>query len=80
LVPLLNRALGSDICDRLNGEHAEIMSIAKRLSAQTGQHEERFTHLEQLFRAHISTEENVLFWYLELQRPTGEAPGERTSQ
>lgn len=70
LFPLLSRSLGSDICDRLNSEHAEILSTAKKLSVQTRPFEESFSHLSQLFRAHISTEENVLFWYLDLQQPT----------
>ncbi len=70
LFPILGRSLGSDICDRLKNEHAEILSIAKKLSVKTRSPEESFSHLEQLFRAHISTEENVLFWYLDLQQPT----------
>jgi iron-sulfur cluster repair protein YtfE (RIC family) len=67
LFPLLSSCLGSGICDRLNNEHAEILSIAKKLSVQTRPPEESLSHLEQLFCAHISTEENVLFWYLDLQ-------------
>jgi hemerythrin-like domain-containing protein len=70
LFPLLSRSLGSDICDRLNNEHAEILSIAKKMSVQTRPLEESLSHMEQLFRAHISTEENVLFWYLDLQQST----------
>ena len=67
LFPMLSRSLGSGICDRLNDEHAEILRVAKELSAQTRPLEEQLTYLKQLFRAHISTEENVLFWYLDLQ-------------
>ena len=70
LFPVLDRALGSAICDRLRGEHAEITSIAKKLSQETRLPEESFSKLEELFRAHTSTEENVLFWYLDLQQPT----------
>jgi iron-sulfur cluster repair protein YtfE (RIC family) len=70
LFPILCRSLSSDICDRLKNEHAKIMNIAKKLSVQTRSPEEFFSHLEQLFRAHISTEENVLFWYLDLQQPS----------
>jgi len=70
LFPLLSRSLGSDICDRLKNEHTEILSIAKKLSVPTRPLEESLSHMEQLFRAHISTEENVLFWYLDLQQPT----------
>jgi iron-sulfur cluster repair protein YtfE (RIC family) len=71
LFPLLSRSLGSGICDRLKNEHEEILSTAKKFSVQTRPLEESFSHLEQLFRAHISTEENVLFWYLDLKQPTG---------
>jgi len=67
LFPLLSRSLGSGICDRLKNEHAEILSIAKKLKVQTQPNEEFVSSLEQLFRTHISTEENVLFWYLDLQ-------------
>jgi hemerythrin-like domain-containing protein len=70
LFPLLSRSLSSGICDRLKNEHEEILSIAKKLSVQSRPLEELFSHLKQLFRAHISTEENVLFWYLDLQQPT----------
>jgi len=70
LFPLLSRSLGSGICDRLENEHAKILSIAKKLNVQTRPLEESFSNLEQLFLAHISTEENVLFWYLDLQQPT----------
>ena len=70
LFPVLDRALGSAICDRLRGEHAEITSIAKKLSQETRLPEESFSKLEELFRAHTSTEENVLFWYLDLKQPT----------
>ena len=67
LFPMLSRSLGSGICDRLNDEHAVILRVAKELSAQTRPLEEQLTYLKQLFRTHISTEENVLFWYLDLQ-------------
>lgn len=70
LFPLLKRSLGSNICDRLKNEHAEIMNIAKKLSTEARPVEESFSHLEQLFQGHISTEENVLFWYLDVQQPT----------
>jgi len=69
LFPLLSRSLGSGICDRLNNEHAEILGIAKKLSVQTPPLEDSLNHLEQLFHAHTSTEENVLFWYLDLHQP-----------
>ena len=69
LFPMLSRSLGSGICDRLNNEHAEILDITKKLSVQTPPLEDSISHLEQLFRAHTSTEENVLFWYLNLHQP-----------
>jgi iron-sulfur cluster repair protein YtfE (RIC family) len=67
--PLLSRSLRSGVCDRLKNEHTQILSIAKKLNVKT-RPLESFSNLEQLFRAHISTEENVLFWYLDLQQPT----------
>jgi len=70
LFPVLDHALGSAIRDRLRGEHAEITSIAMKLSRETRLPEESFSKLEELFRAHTSTEENVLFWYLDLLQPT----------
>jgi hypothetical protein len=42
------------------------MTLAKRLTGKAlplGQ----FTQLAQLLHAHMSTEENVLFWYLDVQ-------------
>jgi len=70
LFPILDRSLGSATCDRLKGEHAEIMNTVKKLNQQINPLKESFNHLERMFRAHISTEENVLFWYLDLQEPT----------
>jgi iron-sulfur cluster repair protein YtfE (RIC family) len=83
LFPILSRSLGSGILDRLNSEHAEIISLAKKMNAQDSSLEESFSHLEQLFRAHISTEENVLFWYLDLelaQSEFAELPGQGRRQ
>jgi hemerythrin-like domain-containing protein len=67
LFPLLGRSLGWGVCTKLKQEYAEIIDIAKKLSTQTGAGEDSFSYLEELFSAHISTEENVLFWYLDLQ-------------
>jgi hemerythrin-like domain-containing protein len=63
LFPRLNRSLGSVVCDRLASEHVEIMSLVKQL----GPVGESCTRLEKLLQAHISVEENVLFWYIDLQ-------------
>ena len=71
LFPLLSRSLGSGVCDKLNNEHAEMLRIAKKLTVQTRLYEEHVAHLKQLFHVHISTEENVLLWYLDVQQPTG---------
>ena len=70
LFPIVDRSLGSSVCDRLNSEHIDVMNIAKNLSVQTRLLEESLNHLVELFRAHVSTEENVIFWYLDLQQPT----------
>jgi iron-sulfur cluster repair protein YtfE (RIC family) len=70
LFPFLGRFLGSKICYKLNNEHAEIIEIARKLGLQIHPAEESVNHLEQLVRAHISIEENVLFWYFDVQQPT----------
>jgi hemerythrin-like domain-containing protein len=69
LLPLLSRSLGSKLCDRLKNEQTEIRNVVRQLAQQTRPVQESFRHLEQLMRTHISTEENVLFWYLDVQRP-----------
>ena len=68
LFPALGLSLGSAICNRLREEHGEITNIATKLSRSDTGSQESCGQLEQLFRAHISTEENVLFWYLDLQQ------------
>jgi len=70
LFPLLSRSLGSAVCDKLNNEHAEMLRIAK-LTEQTISFEEHVAQLKQLFHAHMSIEENVLLWYLDVQQPSG---------
>jgi len=70
LFPLLSRSLGSGVCEKLNNEHVEMLRIAKKLTEQTRPSEEHVAHLKQLFYGHISTEENVLLWYLDVQQPT----------
>jgi len=69
LFPLLSRSLGSTVCGKMNNEHAEMLRIAKKLTDQTRPFEEHVAHLKQLFHAHISTEENVLLWYLDVHQP-----------
>ncbi len=44
----------------------EIMNAAQNLSKQNLQ-KAPIANLEQLFLTHIATEENVLFWYLDVQ-------------
>jgi iron-sulfur cluster repair protein YtfE (RIC family) len=68
LYPLLNRSLGSPVCDKLRAEHSEIMTLAKRSTKEALPLEESFSQLTQLLHAHMSTEENVLFWYLDMQK------------
>jgi len=71
LFPLLSCSLGSGVCDKLNNEHADMLRIAKKLTVQTRPSEEDVANLKQLLYGHISTEENVLLWYLDVRQPTG---------
>jgi iron-sulfur cluster repair protein YtfE (RIC family) len=68
LYPLLNRSLGSSVCDKLRAEHSEIMTLARRSTKEALPLEESFSQLAHLLHAHMSTEENVLFWYLDIQQ------------
>jgi len=74
LYPRLSHALGSELCDRLRREHTQIMTIAKKSNQKGFRSLEAFGQLRQLFQAHISTEENVLFWYFEIQRASPRPP------
>ena len=67
LYPLIKRSLGSAICNKLRTENSEIMNLTKR-STRKQLPPKSFSRLTQLLHAHISTEENVLFWYLEVQQ------------
>jgi hemerythrin-like domain-containing protein len=67
LFPVLSRCLGSGILDRLSSEHTKILTLAKKLNVQDRSFEQSVTHLGSLLRTHISMEENVLFWYLDVQ-------------
>jgi hemerythrin-like domain-containing protein len=68
LFPLLNRYLGSTVCNQLSTENTEMISLAKHRGEQGSG--ESFTRLEKLLQKHVSTEENVLFWYLDVQHQT----------
>jgi hemerythrin-like domain-containing protein len=70
LFPLLGRFLGSNICDKLRGEHTEMMRIASQPNDEVLLRKEPFDHLGDLLRAHFATEENVIFWYLDVRRLT----------
>lgn len=66
LFPLLTRALGPFVCDKLSFEHKEMISAARYLSKENGE-KTPIANLERQFLTHIATEENVLFWYLDIQ-------------
>ena len=79
LFPLVGSSLGLNACDTLRREHLKILNIAK--IRKRVRPLESFARLEQLLRAHISTEENVLFWYVELQsRHNADRPARTGSQ
>ena len=65
LFPLIKNSLGPDVCDKLRIQHSEIMAVARQ--SEQGRSQESFARLAQLLRAHISTEENVVYWYVNLQ-------------
>ena len=67
LFPVVSRCLGSDILDRLRSEHAKILTLARKLNFQDRTFEQSVTQLGSLLRTHISMEENVLFWYIDVQ-------------
>ena len=69
LFPRLTHALGRDVCDKLNSEHMEIMSAIQCLGGRN-QEKASIERLEKMFLTHIATEENVLFWYLDVQQAT----------
>ena len=69
LFPLLTRSLGSAVCDKLRTEHAEMMTIAMNSNEHLSPPEESLWQLGRLLQAHISMEENVLFWYLDVHEP-----------
>ena len=66
LFPLLNRSLGSTVCDRMSIEHANMITIVTITDEQSLPTETSLSRLDELLRTHISTEENVLFWYLDV--------------
>jgi hemerythrin-like domain-containing protein len=72
LYPLLTRYLNTNVCKLLTQEH-EAISNTMRKAAEQIRGDSKATHwssmsqLDQLFRSHFSKEENVLFWYLDVQ-------------
>jgi len=70
LLPFLNRYLSNTVCNQLTTANTEIISLTKDQGNQSPPSEESFSRLEKLLQTHVSTEENVLFWYLDVQHPT----------
>lgn len=70
LYPLLQRCLDSNVCTTLRLEHEKIIDLIQKAIGEIG---EKFTRtksimqLDEVIRAHFSREENVLFWYLDMQ-------------
>jgi len=71
LFPLLNHYLGPTVCNQLSTANTEMVSLTKYQGEQGWPSDESFTRLEKLLKTHVSTEENVLFWYLDVQQLTG---------
>lgn len=77
LYPLLGTFFGQDVCETLSLEHNEIRNLVQRVAGLIDNHANRaeasqeatesISKLIQRMRAHFSKEENVLFWYLNLQ-------------
>jgi predicted transposase YbfD/YdcC len=55
----------------MSTEHAQMLSIASRSGEQSMPIEQSLRQLDELLRAHIS-EENVLFWYLDVHDRPGD--------
>ena len=73
LYPLLGRYLNSNVCNLLTQEHEAISNIIRKAAKQfrgdgRATHWESMSELDQLLRSHFSKEENVLFWYLDVQQ------------
>jgi DUF438 domain-containing protein len=70
LFPLLSRYLDSSTSKTVGREHEEISNLLRKVAHQISHNEKNSVpRLNQLLRTHFSREENVLFWYLSLQRP-----------
>ena len=72
LYPLLSRYLDSNVSKLLTQEHKEIRNTMRKIAEHVrsdakATHWESMSQLDQLMRTHFSKEENVLFWYLDLQ-------------
>jgi len=72
LYPPLSCYLDSNVCKLLTQEHEEISNIMRKIAEDIrvddkATHWESMSQLDQLLRSHFSKEENVLFWYLDVQ-------------
>ena len=72
LYPLLSRYLDSNVCKLLTQEHEAISNTMRKAAEQIrgdgkATHWESMSKLDQLLHSHFSKEENVLFWYLDVQ-------------
>jgi hemerythrin-like domain-containing protein len=72
LYPLLSRYLDSNVCKLLTKEHEAISNTIRKTTEQIGNDDkfmgrESISKLDQLLLSHFSKEENVLFWYLDVQ-------------
>jgi hemerythrin-like domain-containing protein len=75
LYPLLNRYLDSNVCKLLTQEHEALSNAMRKAAEQIRgdgklRHWESMAQLDQMLRSHFSKEENVLFWYLDVQLKT----------
>lgn len=70
LYPLLSRYLNSNVCKLLTQEHKAISNTMRKAAEQIrgkATHWESMLELDQMLHSHFSKEENVLFWYLDVQ-------------
>ena len=72
LYPLLTRYLDSNVCKLLTQEHEAITNTMRKAAEQIRgddevTHWDSMSQLDQMLRSHFSKEENVLFWYLDVQ-------------
>ncbi|MGA2791546.1 MAG: hemerythrin domain-containing protein [Candidatus Bathyarchaeia archaeon] len=72
LYPLLSRYLDSNVCKLLTQEHEALSNAMRKAVEQIrgngkDTYWESMSQLDQMLRSHFSKEENVLFWYLDVQ-------------